>query len=63
MEHNFLGLRHDDADDSSDDDDNGDDVADNDDSSLIVTMSIRRTLDDYRLVYKYIGCSCSWNNE
>ena len=55
MEHSFLGLRHDDADDGSDDDDandddNGDDVADNDDSSLIVTMSIRRTLDDYRLV-------------
>ena len=55
MEHSFLGLRHDDADDGSDDDDandddNGDDVADNDDSSLIVTMSIRRTLDDYCLV-------------
>ena len=55
MEHSFLRHRHDDADDDSDDnnandDDNGDDVADNDDSSLIVTMSIRRTLDDYRLV-------------
>ena len=35
MEHSFLGLRHDDADDGSDDA-NNDDVADNDDMTLLV---------------------------
>ena len=64
MEHSFLRHRHDDADDDSDDnnandDDNGDDIADNDDSSLIVTMSIRRTLDDYRLVYLFVYAAAS----